>query len=258
MQIDYTDAGGSTSNQNPDDNGFGWVIMAGPPEHLTSMDKRDGSHWELFDCAAEKHAGRQTVKAVCMDETPGTNCDLIFNGGVENTVVELPHECGPGRYAVALSMETSVDHNIPEEMRKRLVKRGMSNPRVYDFTYEYDFSVLQGRDDKVIDIRIDFSTDPYYWGEVVNSPANKKRDMEIVVRDKYGGNWKRYMNDLFHEEKRNTRPEDLHILRKRWFSADVKAWLLKQLSVDEKWTLARHSVHVSPLKEMKKLRQAHR
>lgn len=44
-------------NQDPNENGFGWVIMAGPEEYLTSLDKRDGSHWELFD-RRDRHDAR--------------------------------------------------------------------------------------------------------------------------------------------------------------------------------------------------------
>ncbi|KAI3336893.1 carbohydrate-binding module family 18 [Xylariaceae sp. AK1471] len=243
LSIDTTDQGGYAGGiEDPNDNGFGWVIMVGPSSQLTSMRKRDGSHWELYDCGDASHSGTRTVKAVCTDESETSNCNVIFEDGVERTVIEVPSECGPGRYAVAVSMSQSVDHTLPEEMAHRLVKRGLLEPRVYDLTFDYDFSVLQGRDDSDVDIRIDFSTDPYYWSSIVNAPAMKKRDMELRVRDEYGGNWKRYVHDVFHEDRASTPEEELHLLRKRWFSADLKMWFDRQLDVNEQWTAATHTV----------------
>ncbi len=216
--------------------------MVGPSSQLTSMRKRDGSHWELYDCGDNSHSGTRTVKAVCTDESETSNCNVIFKDGVPRTVIEVPPECGPGRYAMAVSMSESVDHTLPGEMAHRLVKRGLVKPRVYDLTFDYDFSVLQGRDDSDVDIRIDFSTDPYYWSSVVDAPAMKKRDVELRVRHEYGGNWKRYAHDVFHEDRHNTPEEELHLLRKRWFSADLKMWFDKQLDVNEQWTAATHMV----------------
>ncbi|KAI3338994.1 carbohydrate-binding module family 18 [Ustulina deusta] len=243
LSIDTTDQGNNAnSSEDPNENGFGWVIMVGPSSQLTSMRKRDGSHWELYDCGDNSHSGTRTVKAVCTDESETSNCNVIFKDGVPRTVIEVPPECGPGRYAMAVSMSESVDHTLPGEMAHRLVKRGLVKPRVYDLTFDYDFSVLQGRDDSDVDIRIDFSTDPYYWSSVVDAPAMKKRDVELRVRHEYGGNWKRYAHDVFHEDRHNTPEEELHLLRKRWFSADLKMWFDKQLDVNEQWTAATHMV----------------
>ncbi|KAI0876435.1 hypothetical protein GGS24DRAFT_498865 [Hypoxylon argillaceum] len=70
----------------------------------------------------------------------------------------------------------------------------------------------------------------------------KKRDIELRVRHEYGGNWKRYVHDIFHEDRRNTLEEELHLLRKRRFSADLKLWFDKQLDVNEQWTAATHMI----------------
>ncbi|KAI0141566.1 hypothetical protein GGR57DRAFT_487122 [Xylariaceae sp. FL1272] len=245
LQIDTTDQGGDTSTDStdPNENGFGWIIMVGPSSQLTSMRKRDGSHWELYDCGDNSHSNTRTVKAVCTDESETSNCNTIFQDGVERTVIEVPSECGPGRYAMAVSMDESLDHQLPQELAHRLVKRGLPKPRVFDLTFDYDFSVLQGRDDSDVDVRIDFSTDPYYWSNVVSAPPTKrKRDIEIRVRDEYGGNWKRYAHDAFHEEKQNTPEEELHLLRKRWFSADLAIWFEKQLDINEQWEAGTHTV----------------
>lgn len=49
-------------------------------EWLIVSSKRDGSHWEIYDCPEVKHEGRQTVKAVCTDDSADSNCGVIFTG----------------------------------------------------------------------------------------------------------------------------------------------------------------------------------
>jgi hypothetical protein len=68
-----TEVGDGFGGEDPNENGFGFAIMsgkslfvpkfkqqltgacnAGPSSELTSFDKRDGSHWELYDCPEGK------------------------------------------------------------------------------------------------------------------------------------------------------------------------------------------------------------
>ncbi len=228
-------------NQDPNENAFGWVIMTGPEEEVTSLDKRDGSHWELFDCPHRDNMtedDRATVRAVCSDDSADSNCHTIFLGGVARTVVEMPASCGIGRYAMAVSMVSSGDQELPEDLRKRLIKRGSNlkrAPHVYDFTFDYDFSVLHGRDDSKVQIRIDYSSDPGYWKAIVdNDPKNdpdepknrkRKRDIEIEVEREHGGSWKRYAEHSFRKERRETPRHSIHEFNKRWWGTDLIDWM---------------------------------
>jgi chitinase len=129
------------------------------------MNKRDGSHWELFDCLKEHTEERQTVKAVCANNDFESNCNDIYIGtGVARKVVELPDGCGPGRYAVAVGLEPSKDQSLPGHLRRR----GLEGATVYDFTFDYDFAQFEKRGDKTnVLLRIDYSDDPGYWDQVV-------------------------------------------------------------------------------------------
>lgn len=106
------------------------------------MNKRDGSHWELFNCPEEKHEGRHTVQAVCADTSSQSNCHDIYQEGVAYTVVEMPDGCGPGSYAMAVSLERST--NITK-LPHHLEKRSGVDPRIYDFTFDYDFTAVNKR-----------------------------------------------------------------------------------------------------------------
>lgn len=106
------------------------------------MDKRDGSHWELFNCPVEKHEGTHTVQAVCTDTSSQSNCHDVFQDGVAYTVVEMPDGCGPGSYAMAVSLKRSANFT---KLPHHLEKRSGVDPRVYDFTFDYDFTAVNKR-----------------------------------------------------------------------------------------------------------------
>ncbi|KAH7038273.1 glycosyl hydrolases family 18-domain-containing protein [Microdochium trichocladiopsis] len=247
LQVESVDGKGGT---DPQDNAFGFVIMSGPEKDLTSLDKRDGSHWELFDC--ENHDKRQTVTAVCTDDGPTSNCGKIFLGTVEETVIELPQGCGAGRYAVAVSMDLSQNQSLPETHARSLAGRGIVLPRKYDLTFDYDFSPIHQRGTKDVLLRIDYSSEPAYWDEIVDRPGEAKRewhDIHAEVERDHGGSWPAYMHHRFRKEKRET-PEHMmdefhkrwFTKDKRWFSSKVVKWLENMRKVDAKVDIARHRI----------------
>jgi chitinase len=217
--------------------------MSGPQSELSTFDKRDGSHWELYDCPTEKHEGRQTVKAVCTDTSPNSNCGDIYLGvGVAETIVELPEECGAGHYAMAVSLEPAANKTLPSDLRHRLMSRGVFSPTVYDFTFDFDFSPLQRRGNSNVLVRIDYSSVGGYWRKIVDAPGTtptRKREIITEVETLHGGSWKRYLHHTFKEEQRRTPDHELHILHKRWFSTNLADWLTGQYDIDEEYELAR-------------------
>lgn len=139
-------------------------MHSGPPDEITSLNTRDGSHWELYNCGDPSSEERRTVQAVCLDTTDASNCGNIFKGGVAATVVEMPAGCGPGSYAMAVSLESSVNHT---KLPKRLDKRHGIDPVVYDFTFDFDFEAVNKRDQSNVLMRIDYSDDHSYWDKIV-------------------------------------------------------------------------------------------
>ncbi|RYN58904.1 hypothetical protein AA0114_g1804 [Alternaria tenuissima] len=241
IKVDQTMGGQITpgNSNDPDDHAFGFYIMSGPEDEITTVNKRDGSHWELFDCDNTVGENRQTVKAVCTDSSENSNCDIIFRGSLEHTVVEMPSDCGPGKYAVARKMESSTTH---AHIRHRLEKRGLSDAAVYDFTFDYDFTTFEKRADQSnVLVRIDYSDNPGYWDSIIEAPPGKhrrKRDLEIETM--FGGNKKAWLEHAWRKEKRELHYTELH---KRWWSGNVKEWWDKQRDVDIKYEGVRHRVH---------------
>ncbi len=163
-----------SGNSDPNKNSFAWHIIDGPENEVTSLDKRQGSHWEVYDCDPEHHEGQQTAKMVCTDGSADSNCDRIWLGEVAATVVKMPQDCGPGKYAMAVSLEPIDGEPPPPHINIRNIRRGVKNPAVYKLTFDYDFSVLQKRASNVL-LRIDYSDNPGYWAEIVGKRENPLR-----------------------------------------------------------------------------------
>ncbi|KAI9162673.1 glycoside hydrolase [Paramyrothecium foliicola] len=188
------DVDGGSDSLHPNDNTLGWHIMTGSPDEIASIRKRDGSHWEVYGCDPEHLEGSEDH-----------NCDDIRMGGVADTVLEMPGECGPGKYALAISLEPLHKAEDGTKLHQR-VKRGLpEGAQVYELTFNYGFHRLQGR-------------------------AKSHRDLEAMehkVKHKHGNDWKRYLDHTWREDRRYTPPEKLHELHERWLGND-KYTLLDQ------------------------------
>lgn len=95
---------------------------------------------------------------------------------------------------MAVSLTPSDNQTVPH----RLVKRDpeLANAKMYDFTFDHDFSPLRRRaKGSNVLIRIDYSDDPGYWSDVVAAAPTKvrrsKRQIEEEVHRDHDGSYKR-------------------------------------------------------------------
>jgi chitinase len=224
LKLDDTfGSGKAKTGEDPSDAAFQFVVLASPEELQTSLDKRDGSHWELYGCQYTTSEEEQTIQMFCTDTSENSNCHKIGLGhGVPGTILEMPAGCGPGRYAVAKSMEPSKNQTIPPALRKR----GLINPVVYDLTFDYDFKRVP-RDVGDTQMRIDFSNKNDYWDNVVAAAASKRKAKRSI--SDVGGNHKRWLEEEWRDDYHfgGLSQEELH---KRWFGSDLVAWLTNLVS----------------------------
>ena len=219
LKVDPTYGGSSPveSGDDPEDSEFGFIVLASPQELQVSLDKRDGSHWEVFDCFDDRLEEAQTVRMVCTDFSEISNCDKIHLGyGAIGTIVEMPKGCGPGKYAVVKDMTISENQELPEH----LVKRDLDLSTIYDLTFDYDFTRVRRDDGQETQMRIDYSNEPGYWDKVVDKAASKrKRDL-----NGFDGNHKRWLEQAWQEDFHggHLSADEIH---KRWFGSDVISWL---------------------------------
>lgn len=218
LKVDPTYGGSAPLSfaDDPNDAEFGFVVLASPEPLQVSLDKRDGSHWDVFDCFEAKSEEAQTVRMMCTDSSASSNCAKIHLGhGAVGTIVEMPKGCGPGRYAVVKDMAESIKQDMPPH----LVKRGVPRSTIYDLTFDYDFSRVP-RDLGDTQMRIDYANEPGYWDKVVDKAAkNRKRSLHS-----FDGNHKRWLEDSWREDMHfsGLSREELH---KRWFGSDIVDWL---------------------------------
>ena len=124
------------TSDDPDKTAFSFVVLTSPEDLQVSLDKRDGSHWELFNCTDTDSEAEQTIQMVCTDVSENSNCHKIGLGhGVPGTILQMPEGCGPGKYAVAKEMRPAKEQVVP----RGLLDRIRHEPVVYDLTFDYDF-----------------------------------------------------------------------------------------------------------------------
>ncbi|OTB02455.1 glycoside hydrolase family 18 protein [Hypoxylon sp. CI-4A] len=218
----------SDSEQDPNDAAFQFVVLASPETLQVSLDKRDGSHWDVFGCVDGVTEGEHTVQMVCTDFSDDSNCYKIGLGhGVPGTILQMPAGCGSGKYAVAKDMAASTTGVLPRHL-SHLAPR---SPVVYDLTFDYDFMRVP-RDSGDTQMRIDFSNQDDYWDTVVAAAATKKKKMKRSLED-VGGNHVRWLEDEFRD--------DYHFgalgrrdLEARWFGSSILAWLAQMVKPEIK------------------------
>ncbi|THV55841.1 hypothetical protein BGAL_0003g00830 [Botrytis galanthina] len=134
---------------------FSMVVIDGPADIVTSLSKRDDSHIEFLDCdSAEKRDPKlvYTVRYICMDDSPESNCDAVHQGGAEGTIVKLPEGCGFGTYGVVSAIRLSNNLTVEHELRQRTPS---PNPPVYEMDIKYDYTLVK-RDSGTVYVRIDY------------------------------------------------------------------------------------------------------
>ena len=206
-----------TTDDEPNDASFGFVVITSPEELQVSLDKRDGSHWELFNCNDAVSEEEQTVQMFCTDTSENSNCHKITLGhGVPGTILEMPTGCGPSKYAVAKSMMLS-EVELPGHLAKR---HYTAHPVVYDLTFDFDWRRVP-RDLGDTQMRVDFSNEVGYWDSIVSKAAKTKRKRSF---EELGGDHRRWLEEEWRDDAHYgaLSHEELH---KRWFGSDAIAWL---------------------------------
>ncbi|KAL8694715.1 MAG: hypothetical protein Q9224_003515, partial [Gallowayella concinna] len=219
LKVDNTwgDGKADTADEEPNDSSFGFVVITSPEELQVSLDKRDGSHWELFNCNDSVSEEEQTVQMFCTDVSEDSNCHKISLGhGVPGTILEMPKGCGPSKYAVAKSMMLS-EVQLPNHLAKRHYD---SKPVVYDLTFDFNWRRVP-RDLGDTQMRVDFSNEVGYWDSIVSKAAKHKRKRSL---EDVGGNHRRWLEEEWRDDAHfgGLSHEELH---KRWFGSDAIEWL---------------------------------
>jgi chitinase len=251
-------------NDDPNDAAFSFVVLTSPEEIQVSLDKRDGSHWELFNCDPTNDSEEErTVQMVCTDVSDDSNCGKISLGdGVPGTILQMPPGCSAGKYAVAKHMKPAKKQLLPRSLDHLAHK-----PVVYDLTFDHDFSrVPRGLGNT--QLRIDFSNQKGYWDNIVAADVNNKRRKRSKSKrslDDVGGNHARWLEHEFRDDQVGVDHGSLsrRELEERWFGEGALDWLRNMIKpeikkdfthdidetvtakiVDEKWACPGREGHI--------------
>jgi len=148
---------------------FGLVVIDGPQDAVTNLNKRDGSHVDFLSCNQKRDDGPGIAQFVCMDDSESSNCNDMNAGGLAGTIMRMPEDCGFAKYAVAHSVVPSLDQTLPDHLKKR----APSNAAVYDLEYSYDFTLAK-RDSGDIYLRVDYSDSHDYYNQIVAADHQKR------------------------------------------------------------------------------------
>ncbi|GAB1217038.1 hypothetical protein ATERTT37_006259 [Aspergillus terreus] len=180
---------------------FFFVLVDGPPDAVTNVNQRDGSHLEFVTGGVHHGQAAQTAHFVCMDHSENSNCDDLYFGGLEGKILRMPDNFGFAKYAVAHAV-TASNYTVPHH---RLTKRAPLGARVFELTYSYNFSKVK-RDSKEIYLRVDYGDRQEYWDEVVEAP-HQKRDLHPRFWSKSWRVWKEMLNKFRSKTyESNTKP----------------------------------------------------
>lgn len=141
---------------------------------VTSLSARDESHIQFLDCEpTEKRDAKSvyTIRYICMDNSPQSNCDAVHEGGAKGTIVKLPEGCGFATYGVVKDIRLSANITVDHGLRKRAPS---PNPMVYEMDVVYDYSLVK-RDSGTVYVRIDYGDTVGYWNDIVLADAITKR-----------------------------------------------------------------------------------
>ena len=119
---------------------------------------------------------------VYCNHPPGSHqCEEIFIGGAEDTIISLPDHVGEGPFARVVYMRLAApEFQLPaHHIAHRLEKRLEEHP-VYEVKIDYSFHSIELRDDtKPVNIRVDYTNLLGYWNELTNSnPSRIKRGLD--------------------------------------------------------------------------------
>lgn len=172
-------------NANPQT--FGFVVIDGPEDAVSSLRRRDGSHLEFLSCEQDRGTERGVAQFVCMDTSENSNCDDMRKNGLAGTILRMPEECGFATYSVAHSVTASLDQNLPGH----LLERAPTDAVIYDLEYSYDFKLAK-RDAGDIFIRVDYSDSHDYFDKIVAAEPDKgrKRDLQSRYWSPISSSWK--------------------------------------------------------------------
>ncbi|KAI0439807.1 hypothetical protein F4803DRAFT_568057 [Xylaria telfairii] len=179
--------------ENPGDDPYGFVMLDGPPGSIAKQFDRQftvvtrdepvnikprsfvTTNTTILDSTFE-HV-QETVHVYCNFPSDSNHCSEVFMGGARDTIIKLPAHVGEGPWARVVSMER--EENPPQIPSWIIRKRDLDSTHrngLYKLTFDYDFHLIQPREDGNVFMRVDYTNLQEYWDDVTDEdPKNNKK-----------------------------------------------------------------------------------
>ncbi|GAB1317703.1 chitinase [Madurella fahalii] len=120
-----------------------------------------------------EHA-EETFYAYCNYSPGSAECENLFVGGAEDTIIRLPDHVGEGPFARVVSIERADEsHKLPRHHLENRSLGGLEGNPVWKIKIDYAFHLAR-QDRGKVQIRVDYTTLLGYWKEITDSPATRR------------------------------------------------------------------------------------
>ncbi|KAK6358769.1 hypothetical protein TWF730_008088 [Orbilia blumenaviensis] len=109
----------------------------------------------------------ESTHLVYCKPTRKDDCSRVFKGGATDTIIKLPNYIGFGPFARIVSMESTLEDNLPENHRLKRIHDG-NKGAVYNLTFDYDFHLVKR--DETVNIRMEYTNIIQDQGKSTNNP----------------------------------------------------------------------------------------
>ena len=120
----------------------------------------------------------ETFYAYCNYPAGSPECERLFLGGAEDTIISLPAHVGEGPFARVVSIQkvSEEDHKIliPRHHFEHRSKERLNDNPLWKIKIDYNFHLAR-QDRGKVKIRVDYSNLLGYWKEITDSPAERRR-----------------------------------------------------------------------------------
>ncbi|KAI8276438.1 hypothetical protein K4K59_009788 [Colletotrichum sp. SAR11_240] len=116
----------------------------------------------------------ETFQAYCNFPPGADECEAVWNGGAEDTIIRLPDHVGEGPFARVISMmPVGNDYQLPKHHLQHRSLDGIHHNPVYEVKVDYNFHLAR-QDRGPVQFRVDFTNLLGYWSELTDSEADGK------------------------------------------------------------------------------------
>lgn len=186
---------------NPSFDAFLFVVIDGPPDKVTTVNKRDGSHLDFLTGGTHHGQEPQVAHFICMDDSADSNCDDMHIKGLEGTILRMPDNMGFAQWAVAHAVSES-SYSTAHHVKRR----APAQAKVHKLEYSYNFSRVR-RDAEDVYLRVDYSNTRDYYTDIVEAePRTKRRSLDRRFWSKISSVWKTLLSNIRTNQPVDTSP----------------------------------------------------